>query len=342
VTDLDQLLRETFTAHEHLADPDRAVALARTPARRHRPVAVTLAAIAIAASVVIGAAYVATRDGSGSVTDPATTGPTPAQTTAVPPRSPTSPAEAQQLAQALLDAIPELPGGLSVDSSPVPKLAKPTVSVNSTDHTRSATTWWTSPASLDDAVSFYLAHLPPGMELQETAAGTSTDQDGVVVKFIQYVATDAPPFGGPLLFIDVISTGDGVAVRADSFVNWAPARDPDSLVAGVTSVDVSLLRGDTLVSTIAVEGADLARLVDYFNALEGPASFVHGCMNITANAPHYRLAFHTGAGVVVADSTIYWMCEPGLTVGVDGRRLEQRLAVTNELSGLLHDILPLQ
>jgi hypothetical protein len=341
MTDLDQLLRETFTAHEHLADADRAVALARTPGRRSRPVAVTLAAIAVAASVVLGTAYVVSRDGSDQILDPATTGsPTMAQTTAVPSRTPTSPAEAQQLALALLESIPELPEADRVDSSPVPKLAKPTTSVMPTDHTRSATTWWTSPASLDDAVSFYLSHLPSGMELEGTDAGTSTDQDGVVIKFIQYVATDAPPFGGPLLFIDVMSTGDGVAVRADSFVNWTPARDPDSLVAGVTSVDVSLLRGDALVSTVAVEGSDLGRLVDDFNALEGPASFVHGCMLITVDAPHYRLVFHTGTGVVVADSTTSWMCKPGFTVSRDGQDLQQVLAVTNELSGLLHDILP--
>jgi hypothetical protein len=339
VTDLDQLLRETFTAHEHLADADRAVALARTPARRSRAVAVTLAAIAIAASVVIGTTYVATRDDSARLAGPVTTQTATAsldEQAIKAAQDARNQAEAQALAVSLLDEVPVMPGAKRFDKPPVPQLAEDNMGVGGQLFDQRGRTWWTAPVSTDAVASFFLSHQPDGLE-RDDQPGWSSDPNNTRAYFLTYHAsTTSPTVLGPELVIQWEAVEGGVVIRADSWVGWRPTRLASSYLNGsATSATIVTLRNSEETGRQVVDGDALTRLATAYDGLLGTAFGVHGCPAILNRITH-RVVFHTATANLSVLET--GGCDPGLEVRLDGNPLDPILLETDEFRDLLANL----
>lgn len=334
--ELGTLLRDTFTAHEKFADQDRAVVLARTPARRSRPVTVTLAAIAAAAAIVLGTAFVATRDGSDQSVGPApSTTPIDSPTgiddaTRVRRQDIANQTEAAALARELLDLVPSAPGATRLDHSPTARLDEAAYGAPHTStFTETDTTWWTVAGSADEVLAFYRTHPPTGM--RRTGGWPSPRS-----RFAEFIGEDSATLEPAFMVIEVVKIGDSVAVRADSFVTPRPTRSSASYLGdNVASVEVvTLLNGVRALSVVITDADELNRVKGLVNALPGVHTPTFG-MVCTHAGDVYRfvLHFHTPDHKLTVDQLD---CGRGFDVMLDDQAFPPSLGYTQDIRDWLN------
>jgi len=338
------LLRDTFTAHEPLADPDRAVELARTPHGRRRPVAALLVGVAAAASIAVGTAFVVSNGELDQVTDPATTS---SPTTSMSAdeqavkaaQDAKNQAEAAALAVSLLDDVPVLPGATRYDEAPVPELAKEGLGVGGQLLDQRGTTWWLAPGSTDDAQEFFVSHRPEGFQTEDGGPGWSSDESGVKAWFLIYQAsTTSPGVLGPELVVQWAAVDGGVVVRADTWVGWRPTRLGSSyLNDSATSATIVTIRNQQEIGRQEVDGEALARLSAAYDGLLGVAFGLHSCPAMIDRVDH-RIVFHTPTGDLTVSDAVG--CDPGLEVRQDGKVLDPLLLETDDFRNLLTALAP--
>jgi hypothetical protein len=328
--DLGDLLRATFADHEHLADPDLAVALASSPARRPRRGRVLLAAAAAVVVVAAGTTYLVSR---GSGAGPSA-GPTSSPTPAAPSGQPALPPlqtdagnrlRAMALTELTLARVPSYPG--SRTTSALPELSALYLADGPTDHTVVRDRWSVAPATLDArAVAQWYADHPARGYVSDGGVGSASGSDTPTVYFAAFQPRGPHPSTAADVLVETTTTSGGVGTRVTTQSVWAPARPLASFVQDVSSIDVqsthehhgrhhhTLQRTSTVSDPARVLGA--ARV---FNALPGQAPYVHSCPAMTDSWTD-RIVFHlsTGALTVVSQSSA---CGVGMSVRRDGRRV---------------------
>lgn len=344
---LGVLLRDAFADHEHLADADRAVALAAAPpARQHRGRLVLGAAAAVAV-VAAGTSYVVTR------------GSDPSRPTAVPPTStaPTAPAapigpvvlqsDAENRAKAVSLAdhtaadVPVYPGAREVSAQDVPPLADRTSVSSPAPYTVTRSRFWTVPGTPRTVAGWYARHPQDGFVSDggPTGVGGESRPDGGWIDdvyFDQHPPVRAAPAGASVM-VQTTRLADGsVGIRATVDAVWRPARPVASYVSDVRSVTVR-----TTVTTYGAHGQrtrhhtttvtspdQVAALATAYNALPGWPPFFHSCP-AQLSQRSYRFVFHTATGDVSASGPL--SCFGVLTVRRDGHRVGPYLDLASDL-----------
>ena len=337
MTDLDELLRETFTAHEHLADTDRAVSLAREPRRfGHHVARVLLAAVAVAAVVVTGTLIVQSQPSFHSERTAPLTTPTVDEKTMQAQQNEANVAAARQHAVELLDRLPTLPGAIRHDQAPGSTLAEPSVSLAGVPAT---TTWWTAPGTSDEAVAFFLNHPPEGLVTDGNTAGVYGEV-GPKVHLVEYTDPEVPSQSAPRLLVEIAPAADGVVVRADAYVPPEAARLASSYVEDVTSVEITVLKGTEVASHMTVgDPTQVERLAAEFNSLRAYWSFVHSCPVQLGDPAVRRLVFHTSTGDLIANEPPF-TCSHTLRIFRAGQALDQ-VTESLEFQATLDAVAPL-
>lgn len=347
--ELGSLLTETFTAYEHLAEPDRAAELAAAPGRPRRTGRVLLAAAAAVAAVAGGTAYVVTQggDGSGPVAGPST--PTSAAGDHQPPLPPlqTDAAnEAAAVAEAdrVAAALTTYPGVRESDQAGVPALDDHHLStVHPHGHTVVRSRFWTVSGTSASAVAhWYAAHAPAGFE---SGGGNAVGGQGDGSTWIYEVDYSQPgrnqlTGSGTSVEVQTTTMPTGVGVRETVSTVWLPARPLTSYVQDVSSIDVRTThshygrnestthRSFTVSTPAAVLNAARA-----FNALPGLTPIVMSCPMMRDQFTD-RIVFHTASGEVTAVSRS-GACGFGLAVRRDGQRVDPQLGDYDRLLSAL-------
>ena len=332
--DLGAVLRDAFAAHETLADPDRAVSLAGAPRRRTHPVGAVLAGVtAVAAAVAISFTVQSwpadEENGSRFLEGVTTTTSTPAdEAAAKAAQDAANKAETTQLAEDLVDNAPTLPGATRHESSPTNQLAEGNYFIGGYDNNLSRTGWWSAPGSMDEALAWFLANPPVGMKSED--GGKSLGPDGTMIPSVIYTGSETAAYLTPSLLLQVTALGDGVAVRADSFVSWRPARLDSSYVDGVTSIRITGLSDARGTFAVGIEVAEVIdRLVAQYNSQPGIPSWAAGCPPTAMEVPHRKITFHMDTGDLVAEESRG--CGSAMVVHRNGELLQPELAETEEL-----------
>jgi hypothetical protein len=343
--ELGALLTETFTAHEHLADPDRAAELAAAPAPPRHLGRVLLGAAAAVALVAGGTAYVASQGGDAGRAIVHGPGPT---TGRVPPgtRSLTTDAEnraaAEHLVNAAMASLQDYPGVRAVGS--IPELRTTSAAIPDVQSfTASRLGYWTVRGSARSVAAWYATHPPTGFRVQG-GAGTVDGEGGSGAPSINDVYLVQPghdllPPSGVQIVVQTVQLAQGVGIRATATAVWRPARPAESFVDHVTSIDVHeqvtrygrnahRSRHDWTIDS----PSDLRAVVTTFNRLPGWPPLVHGCFPIRV-VHRYRVAFRTDAGSVIVTGTI--SCYDDLAVRRDGRRVGPLLDDGSRLAAAL-------
>jgi hypothetical protein len=346
--ELGTLLRETFADHEHLADPDRAVALATEPAPRPHRGRALLAAAAAVALLAVGTSYVVSRGSDAGrpsadpTRSPSATGqpPLPVLQTDAGNR-----AAAVSLADRTAAELAVYPGATEASAGEVAPLADRTMVSSPTRHTVSRSRFWTVPGTPHTVATWYARHPQPGFVSDggPNGVGGESRPDG---GWIDDVFLDQhPPMGaapaGASVTVQTTRLADGtVGIRATVDAVWRPARPAMSYVSDVRSVTVRTTvtryagtRQRTVHRTTSVTSpTTVEALVTAYNALPGWPPFFHSCpAQLTQHT--YRVTFHTATGDVSAAGPL--SCYDTLTVRRDGRRLGPYLDLASDLTRLL-------
>jgi hypothetical protein len=301
-THLEQLLRETFRAHEDLADPDRAISLAdAAPTGRRRWPAIVAAAAAVAV-VAGGTSYVVARNGEPSPSLPAdTTSPT----LDPDPRTTEENIEATHEQSAwLLHAVPMPPGSEELTESPTRYFRQSHLVSGPSDPEFTRTTWWTVQVSADEFADWLSTHQPNGLRLvPDEDGGTLYGGEASETRLLAMDGTDA--WTRAVVAFSFMAFETELAVRVDTFIGARFARTtflPEDVTA------VSLLRakrpaiGDdrndasyrrvTLTDSMSIND-----LVSRVNELPGSMTeaFVSPCP-VMLNEIAYRLRFVSAEG----------------------------------------------
>jgi hypothetical protein len=350
--DVTDLLKHAFAAHEHLAAPDRAIAVAGSAGRPRHRVRVLLAAAAAVALVAGGTTYALSMrpDGAGPEA--------PTHHRVTPTLAPTRPqlstytdAEnraytrglVRRLVTRLLAAAP--PGARHVTATEVPPLRRLTTYSGSFGgpHAVNASLYWLVPGSAKTVARWYVAHplrgyradgAGPGEGPDGGIGGSSLANGGWSYDVDFYVPDGASVQGSAGIQIQATQLGAQTGVRATLFGEWYPARPLSSLVyvREVTSIDVRVVHrriapagSTTRRSFILTNPARLRRAAIAYNALPGTTPHLYfGCpMMRTSDA--YQVVFHTETGEV----SLSWdtrSCGYGIAVRRDGQRVGPLIA----------------
>jgi hypothetical protein len=343
---MEQLLRETFRAHEHLAD--QPPAHVSPPPRRGRTLVAAAAAVVLAAGGAVGGAALLARDG-GSPTAPLVRQSPSADVSAgrVLRTDAQNKAGTVRLVERSMvaggRAIAALPGGVRpATSGDVRGLRRQNVSLGAGDQIMRSAFFLADDPDTKALANYVAAHPPKafttdGYEPGEPNAGVggSSNLDGSWSDEVFWngpdLGLDAP--GGVSLLVQLTPTGGRTGIRLTAFGSWWPARPALSYLDDpVTSIDVTYRKGGgfdavppTRTATLT-DAAVIRRLVSSYNQLPGwPESF-HSCPFM--GAPERLVAvFHTADH----DLTLRWAegCYGIWEVKVDGRRVPPYL--TNAL-----------
>jgi hypothetical protein len=345
--DLGDLLTETFTAHEHLADPDRAVAIAVSRGRSRRPGRVLLAAAAAVALVAGGTAYVVSLGGgpagpeAGHQTTTASTGNPP-----LPPRHSDAENRAAAVAEAerVASALPAYPGAQETDRSGVPELGDNTLStVHPQGHTIVRSRFWTVHGVDSKTVAQWYADHPMAIFRTEGGAnGVGGEGDGST--WIDEVYWDAEAAGpshvATSVEIESTKTSTGVVVRATVSSVWPPARPLESFVQDISSIDVRSVHSQhgrvtntTHRSFTVNEPDEILRAAVAYNDLPGMTPLALPCPAPT-DVYTDRIVFHTATGDVTAvnDSG---SCGSGMVVRRNGHGVDPQLGSADQFLHVL-------
>ena len=345
---MEQLLRDTFRAHEHLADEP--VGHVAVPHRRRRVVsAVAAAAAVVAAGTVGGGIWLGHRDGSlGIIQLPhdIPLQPEPSVGHVVRTDADNRAGTLRLVERAMSSggrAIRALPGGVEpATAKEVPGLAQQNVSLGGGGNQVLRSAFFLADDADTKALAGYVAAHPPasfttdGYEPGEPNAGVggSSNLDGTWSDEVIWdgpdLGLDAP--GGVSLLVQLTPTAGRTGIRLTAFGTWWPARPAASyLDEEVTSIEVTYRRGGMHPAarshTVTVRRADrIQALVSAYNRLPGwPESF-HSCPYM--GTPDRLVAtFHTADHTV----SLRWAegCYGIWEARVDGRRVPPYL--TNAL-----------
>lgn len=334
--ELRDLLVATFDAHEHLADPERAVAIATAPLPpRHR--GRVLLAVAAAVALVAGGTSYAVSRGLGSSSSPPTMSagdhqpPLPHLQTDAGNR-----AAAVAAADRVAAALPAYPGAQATDSAGVPELGDDTLSaVHPAGHTIVRSRYWTVGNVRSRAVAqWYAAHPMEGFRTEggPNGVGGSSSGSGWIDEVYWDGTSSNPSLSGTWVEVETTNISAGVGIRLTVSSVWRPARPLASFVQDVSSIDVrSVHRQYGRVShttrrsfTVSAPG-EVLRAAIAFNALPGMTPSVHSCpmqMDVYTD----RIVFHTATGDVTAVSiSSSSICGSGMVVRRDGHRVDPEL-----------------
>ena len=340
--DLGALLRETFADHEHLADPDRAVALTSAPPRPHRG-RVLLAAAAAVALVAVGTTYVVSR-GSGAGPSAGPSSPPPS----APPTGQSNAANraaAVSLADTTASRLPVYPGAEEVSATDVPPLVRRTMSSSPSNYTVTRSRFWTVRGVPRTVAEWYARHPQQGFVSDggPNGVGGESRPDGGWIDDVyldQHPPMPYAPAGASVVVQTTSLAGGRVGVRATVDAVWRPARPAASFVSHVRGVTVQITATRygahtprVRHRTVTIGSPDqVGALVTAYNKLPGWPPFFHSCpMQLTQR--RYRIVFHTAAGDVSASGPM--SCYDTLTVRRDGRRVGPYLDLASDLLGLL-------
>jgi hypothetical protein len=336
--DLGNLLSGTFTAHEHLADPERAVAIAAAPRRPRHPGRVLLGAAAAVALVAAGSAYVVSL-GSGPA-GPEAGHPTPTPSTGSPPLPPRQ-TDAENLAAAVAQAervagsLPAYPGAQETDQAGVPQLDNRTLStVHPPDHTIVRSRFLTVTGVDSKTVArWYAAHPVAGFSTEGGANGVGGESgDGGWIDEVYWDdgISDNVTLAGTSVEVETTNTSAAVGIRLTVSSVWPPARPLASYVQDVSSIDVRSVHRQlgpgsqtTRRSFTVSDPGEILRAAVAFNALPGMTPVALPCpmpMDFYTD----RIVFHTASGDVIASGSNE-PCGSGMVVRRDGHRVDPQL-----------------
>jgi len=347
--DLGDLLTEAFAAHEHLADPDLAVAIASAPGRpRHRG-RVLLAAAAAVALVAVGTSYVVTRGSEQALlSDPDHPGPT----TVGDHEPPLPPLEtdAENRAAAVREAdrvaavLAAYPGAHETDAAGVPELDDTTLSsVHPQGHTVVRSRFWTvSGATASGVAHWYAAHPPAGFRSggRNAVGGQGDGRTWIYGVDDTQPGVDQLTGSGTSVELQTTKTPAGVGVRATVSTVWLPARPVASFVQDVSSIDVRSTHARygrqvrrTHRSFTVSAAADMLRAAVAFNDLPGMTPIPLPCP-MMRDLYTDRIVFHTATGDVSAVGTSS-ACGSGMVVRRDGHLVSPQLGAASTLRHVL-------
>jgi hypothetical protein len=252
--------------------------------------------------------------------------------------------QTDRLLAELLEGVPALPGASAASTSPVSALTDAPSRWGSPDvleHER----WWTAPGSVDTALEFYRTHPPDGLPASGSASVGNTRTGEVGPDSLYFDSPDTVYARGVVVMISVIAKDGGVAVGAYTQGVWIPERDPATLLADVTSVDVTVQRGNGTnhppfggAPTVhrVLSGADADRLAQVVNALPADVGGALSCPMIRGNFDD-TLVFTAANGLTRVVATVTGCSRAGVTAP-DGTK--QLLAI-GALDSTLMDVLGL-
>jgi hypothetical protein len=339
---LAAVLRSTFAAHEHLADPERALALAASsapPPRRGR----LLLAAAAAVALVAGTSYAVTRgsDAGAPSSAPRTPSPTSSGQPPLPPLQTDAGnrAAAARAADRTIARVPTYPGARP--SAAIPALGEVYSASGPAAYTVTRTRWWTVPGSSPQAVAqWYGDHPAPGFVSSGFASAGGSDAPAVQIVDFDQAPGDRLPPSGLHVVVETTTTTSGVGVRETVQSLWPPARPLASYVQDVRSIEVHARHdhygrhaSSSQRSFVVTDPQRVLRAAAAFDALPGQAPFVHSCPPMT-DVWTDRFVFHTATGDVTAVSTSS-SCGIGMQVVRDGRRVPPYLAEPTALLRVL-------
>jgi hypothetical protein len=335
---LGDLLGDTFTDHEHLADPGRAVSIATAPGRGQRRFGrAVLGAAAAVAVVAAGAMYLVSGGPNDWMPDAGPRTSRPSTLAGKPPLPPLQTdagnrAEALRTAERVAAALPVYPGARETDAAGAPELSRWTATISGpVAYTETHQRWWTVTGTKAKVVArWYDAHAPARFRSE----GVGGEGDGTTwVNTVDFYPRTRPALSpsGVSVEVQTLDTAHGVEVRAVVDSVWPPARPLASYVQDVTSIDVSIVtshlnapsRDSRRSFTVASPGRVLA-VARVFDALEGYPTFIHSCPAITRYTT-YRIVFHTPTGEVTA-RYMTSVCSMGMQVRRDGAVVPPTLA----------------
>ncbi|MFN8097243.1 MAG: hypothetical protein U0Q21_03015 [Dermatophilaceae bacterium] len=258
--DLDRMLRATFAAHDHLADPDRARHLAATVVdtvgaggarpRTRRWVA-GLAAASVVALGVGAAAVWSDRHTSNAAASSSTTGRSSSSAPVVAQRSAQERARVESLREAgraRNEAVATEVVARLVADAPRPPGARAIPARKGGDDLMTYSTnqvyaerWYAVPGTAEQTLAYLRAHVPAGVTDRETDPQWNDYPVGRLLT-LAYVASDNPGHTTPLLDLSVIATGSGqVLYRIQAATSWREANVLSALLQEVIRVDYEIV-----------------------------------------------------------------------------------------------------
>lgn len=331
----ETLLRDTFRAHENLADPERARALALSASAPRPRWTMVLSAAAAVVLIVGTLAYAVGRDGTQNESLPmATTSPTP--TTSDPDGSQPTDADYRAMAavasERTLAKTPVPDGAIRLEDQPPGWPKDYGMSLGPSDQGLTRTAWWSVPMSTEALADFLSSHEPEGLAHNPDEDVITCGNDSGICDTTFYPTRQIRPeaYSEPTLLVQFTAAGDRSVMRADTFTFARPVRSPEGFIDGpVTSVGIDrVVRGSGLhnVREPRVEIIDpdqINRLVEAVNGLYGHYGFSASCPYPGDPRPSLSLSFHTASGVVRVHGNL--VCWEGLTVTRDGERIAPEL-----------------
>ncbi len=339
--ELGALLSETFIAHEHLAEPDRARALAAEPrAPRVRRGPVLLAAAASVALVAGGTTYLVTQRGeSPPIGGPSRT------TSATPSAAPFPPVQPLQLAgvtrkdaraaaKRVIARVAVFAGAHETDASGVPELTGPDQTSSPAHYTVTRSRWWTVSGTTPQAVAHWYAAHPTRGFVSDGGVGSMSGSNSPTIEFVDFHRRGAPdqivtPFG-VTVHLETTTTAAGVGIRATVDSVWSPPRAASSYATDVTSIDVRRTTTryfrhvrTTQHSWTITDPTQVAEVVTVYNGLQGQPPVILSCP-VMRKVVEYRLVLHSPHGDLVANADTG--CPAGVSVSRNGRQLPPALA----------------
>ena len=260
-------------------------------------------ALAISLSLAVVPHHNAARDSSSSGENSAV------QQTADPHEA------AIRTAHTIVVTAPTPPGASQVDQSPLAALNEPAETPGA-QHVQE-TRFWTAPGSVNDAISYLSAHPPQNM--RSDGGGSLSGPDIPTTRTLDFEADDFRS-----LEYSVVAYRDGIAIRADARVLWAPRRLPaDTVPPSVSSVDVLVVRQNPQLH----QGAPTARrtltgtaaraLADFVNRLPRaiPTGYVSCPADIGGERWSDRLVFHSAGPTARVEVNLAGCASTTFTVG---------------------------
>lgn len=331
--ELGALLNDTFTAHEHLADPDRARVLATEPRRapRSRRGPVLLATAASVALVAGGTTYLVSQGGDSppiggpSRTSSATPTGTPFHVATVTRR------DARAAAKRVIARVAVFAGAHETDASGVPELDGPVTTSNPKGYTVTRSRWWTVGGATPEAVAhWYDAHPTRGF-VSDGGVGSMSGTNSPTIVFVDFQRRglgDVVTPVGVTLHLETTTTAAGVGIRATVESVWSPKRAAASYAKDVRSIDVrrTTLRYGRVHTThhgwTITDPTQVAEVVTVFNLLPGLPPLIFNCPMIRKTVD-YRVVFHSSHGDLVANA--HTGCGAGVSVSRNGTQLPPAL-----------------
>jgi hypothetical protein len=345
--ELGALLTETFAAHEHLADPGRAVAIASSPGRLRHLGRIVLGAAAAVALVAGGTTYLVSQ-GAGTQAPEVGPSSSPRDAGHQPPLPPPQTeagnrAAARRVADRLVEQVPVYAGARP--SGAIPALHPTYASFEESGHTATRTRWWTVSGSTPRAVArWYVAHPAPGL-VSDGGVDSTTRTGGPTVRYATFSrpgqSETLPPVGGHVL-VETTQLTSGVGVRVTVESVWPPPRPRASYVQDVSSIDVRQIHDLSPVHRLRTEVVRRSEITDPGQVLAAARAFdaLPGLNQVELNCPLIRssfadeITFHTATGTVVAVSHSD-VCSSGVTVSRDGHRVGPQLGYPSALLRVL-------